>query len=60
VKDDMEGGTVSVSVATPTYTEGKLSRLETTEIMDRNFEMEVDPDAGIYAVTKTLEAPTRS
>jgi hypothetical protein len=61
VKDDMEGGTVSVSVTTPTYTEGKVSRLETTELTDRNYEMElVDPAAGIYSVKKILEAPTRS
>jgi hypothetical protein len=59
LKDELEGGTVSVSVTEPAYTDGKVSRLETTKIMDRNFTMEgVDPEAGIFVEKTTLEAPS--
>jgi hypothetical protein len=60
-QDEMEGGTVSVSVTQPTYTEGKVSRVQTTQVVDRNYVMEgVDPDAGIFEETTTYEAPPRS
>ena len=61
VNDDMGGTPASVGVMQPTYTDGKVSRLETTEIRERNYEMEgVDPEAGIFLEKTTLEAPARS
>jgi hypothetical protein len=60
-KSEYGGDLVSVSVTEPAYTEGKVSRLETTRIMDRNFEMEgVDPEAGMFLEKTTLEAPPTS
>jgi hypothetical protein len=60
-KDEMEGGSVWVGVTEPTYTDGKVSRLQTTQVVDRNYVMEgVDPDAGIFLEKTAFEAPSRS
>jgi hypothetical protein len=61
MKDDIDGSAVSVSVTEPGYTDGKVSRLQATQIMDRNYTLEgVDPNAGIYLEKTTYEAPSRS
>ncbi len=61
VKDEMDWNSTSVSVMEPAYTDGKVSRLQATQITDRNYSMEgVDPDAGIYVEKTTFEAPSRS
>jgi hypothetical protein len=61
VKDEMGDGGAAVGVMTPTYTEGKVSRLETTQIQERDYQLEgFDPEAGIFVRKTTLEAPSRS
>ncbi|AKJ05944.1 hypothetical protein ATI61_110310 [Archangium gephyra] len=52
---------VSAGVTAVTYTEGKMSRLEKTELVDSNPEYDgVDPQSGILVRTTTSEAVTRS
>jgi hypothetical protein len=61
VKDDMGGTPVAAGVMQPSYTDGKVSRMETTEIRERDYpELGVDPDAGIFLEKTTFEAPPRS
>ncbi len=55
----MEGDSVDVVVSTPTYTNGKVSRLEKTVLEDVDPVMDgPDPKAGISVKKTTLEAVT--
>ncbi|HEX8705326.1 MAG TPA: hypothetical protein VF815_41220 [Myxococcaceae bacterium] len=61
VKDEFDGTAASVKVTEPVYTDGKVSRVQATEITDRNYTMEgVDPDAGIYVGKATFQTPPRA
>lgn len=59
--DDFEGNTLAAEVTTTTYSDGKVSRMESTALVDRNPEIDgPDPEAGITVEKTTLEAVTRS
>ncbi|HEX5749361.1 MAG TPA: hypothetical protein VFZ09_24245 [Archangium sp.] len=56
-EDDLGSPIVTVGVTTATYTNGKVSRLERTELVDSNSEYEgVDPESGISVRKATSEA----
>jgi hypothetical protein len=57
--NELEGSRTSAGVTSVTYTNGKVSRLETTELVDDTPNVEydgVDPNSGISVLTTTLEA----
>jgi hypothetical protein len=59
--DEFDASTLYAEVLAPTYTDGKVSRLESTRLVDRDPEIDGrDPDAGISVEKTTLEAVTRS
>jgi hypothetical protein len=59
--DEFEGNTLTAGVMTATYSDGKVSRLESTQLVDHNPEVDgPDPEAGISVEKTTLEAVTRS
>ncbi|WP_052518986.1 NADase-type glycan-binding domain-containing protein [Archangium violaceum] len=55
--DEIGSPIVSAGATSVTYTEGKVSRLEKTELVDSDSEFDgVDPDSGIIVRTTTSEA----
>ncbi|MDY7232845.1 NADase-type glycan-binding domain-containing protein [Hyalangium rubrum] len=61
IEDEMGGTTVSVGVTVPAYTNGKVSRLESTEVVDRLNEYDDEGStSGISVQKMTLEAVSRS
>jgi hypothetical protein len=59
--DEFEGDTLAAEVTAATYSDGKVSRLESTRLVDRDPEVDgPDPQAGISVEKTTLEAVTRS
>lgn len=59
--DELEGNALYAEVTAVTYSDGKVSRLESTELADRDPEIDgPDPEAGIAVEKTTLEAVTRS
>jgi hypothetical protein len=56
-EDDLGSPIVTVGVTTPTYTNGKVSRLERTELVDSSSEYDgPDPESGISVRKTTSEA----
>jgi hypothetical protein len=56
-KDDLEGETTAVGVTTAKYSDGKLSHLESTELIDSDSQLDgPDPEAGISVRKTTFEA----
>jgi hypothetical protein len=59
--DEFDGNSLYAEVTAVTYSDGKVSRLESTELADRDPEIDgPDPEAGITVEKTTLEAVTRS
>ncbi len=59
--DEFDSSTLYAEATAVTYTDGKVSRLESTRLVDRDPEIDGrDPNAGISVEKLTIEAATRS
>ncbi|WP_224249344.1 NADase-type glycan-binding domain-containing protein [Hyalangium gracile] len=58
---ELAGTATTVNVTVPTYTGGKVSRLETTQLDDREYDFDgPEADSGIKLTKTAFEAQTRS